>query len=235
MTRGLPGWPFQRYRLLFQLRLGGVIGQLYMHLNDTTTICHCYLELVTINVDRFAAGRQMAEGRITSPPMVSTSSSLKCVSKASLKSSMEARARTVQCGGSAGGNRYLLLRRTRLQFPDDELKDILDGHQARDAAEFVNNDRHMIARVSETLSACGRPACFPGTTTAGRRHFSMLEGFGVAAHKRQQILAIRIPSMRIFIFTDDRETRVGGFDDDIQALVQRPVAFQGYHFVNGGS
>ncbi len=33
-----------------------------MHLNDTTTICHCYLELVTINVDRFAAGRQMAEG-----------------------------------------------------------------------------------------------------------------------------------------------------------------------------
>lgn len=30
-------------------------------------------------------------------------------------------------------------------FPDDELKDILDGHRARDAAEFVNNDRHMIA------------------------------------------------------------------------------------------
>ena len=30
-------------------------------------------------------------------------------------------------------------------FPDDELKDILDGHQTGDAAEFVNNDRHMVA------------------------------------------------------------------------------------------
>ena len=67
-SRGSPtvclpaGRDLQRRGLLFQLRLGSVIGQLYMHLNDTTAICHCHLELVTINVDRFAAGRQMAEG-----------------------------------------------------------------------------------------------------------------------------------------------------------------------------
>ena len=30
-------------------------------------------------------------------------------------------------------------------FADDQLKDILDGDQAGDAAEFINNDRHMIA------------------------------------------------------------------------------------------
>ena len=86
---------------------------------------------------------------------------------------------------------------------DDQLKDIFNGHQTRDAAK--------------------RRA----------QHFFHAEGFSIAAHKRQQIFGHQNPFDVIFVFADHRETRVGGFDDHIEALVQRLVAFQGNHLRAG--
>ena len=117
-----------------------------MHLNDTTTICHCYLELVTINVDRFAAGRQMAEGLHHQP----ANGIHFFIAKVRVEGVVE-----VFDGGQGAHRPGMAAQLAEIDifffvvlvfnFPDDELKDILDGHQTGDAAEFVNNDRHMVA------------------------------------------------------------------------------------------
>ncbi len=60
----------------------------------------------------------------------------KWVPNASLKSSMEASARTVQVDDSADGSRYHLLRHTRLQSPNNQFQDVFNGHQTGNPTEF---------------------------------------------------------------------------------------------------
>ncbi|MNE19039.1 hypothetical protein D3C80_1121040 [compost metagenome] len=113
-------------------------------------------------------------------------------------------------------------------FADNQFQNVFDSDQARHAAEFVNDNRHVITLGAELLQHPVYSLAFRHHH-GGAQHLVDAEFLGFRAHKRQQILGHQNAFDVIFIFADHREARVGGFDNHVQALFQRLVTLERHH------
>lgn len=104
--------------------------------------------------------------------------------------------------------------------------------KAGHAAEFVNDNRHVIALGAELFQHPVDALAFRHHHR-GAQHLVDAERLGVCAHERQQILGHQDTFDVIFVFADHREARVGGVDNHVRALFQRLVALERHHLGAG--
>ena len=76
--------------------------------------------------------------------------------------------RTVNCRSRLAADVLVVLDvELIVDLADDLLDHVLDGDQARDAAVFIDHDRHVIAVAAELLAAARSGAWTPARTPPG--------------------------------------------------------------------
>ncbi len=122
-----------------------------------------------------------------------------------------------------------------VNLADDELKDVLDGHQAGDAAELVHHDGHVVALFAKLLEQPVDPLAL-GHDHRGAQDILQLQrlaGVVAAEPERQQILGEQDALHVILVLVDHREAGVARLDDHRQDLVHRLGFLDGHHLGAG--
>jgi len=117
-----------------------------------------------------------------------------------------------------------------LDVADDLFEHVFDGDQAGDAAVFIDDDGHVIARDAEFAEQHVEALRF-GDEDGRTQPVAQVEfGFNLDA---QQVLGEQHAEHLVSIAIDHRKARVGGFDDDGNDFAQRVVDVDDIHLGPG--
>jgi len=115
----------------------------------------------------------------------------------------------------------------------DLLDDVLDGDEPRDAAVFVDDDRHVIAADPELLEKDVDPLAL-GHENGRPQHLAHVEGPAtLLAEITQQVLGQQDADHLVAVLADDREARVSRLDDHRQQLLGWVVTLEHDHLRAG--
>ena len=161
--------------------------------------------------------------------MVSYSSSENAVPKYSLNSDIGVRARTEN---SRSLSRLIVLVILDVvlvvDFADDLLDHILDGHQPAYAAVLIHHHGQMIVAHAKFLEQHVEPLAF-GHEHDGAHELADLERLAVRDLQAQQILGEQDAENLIAVLADDRKAGMTRLDHELDQFIGRLVALDENH------
>ncbi|ADD76305.1 Hypothetical Protein PANA_1138 [Pantoea ananatis LMG 20103] len=215
------------------MRLRRIFRNFYVNLDDTTAVSHGNFELVTIDVDAFAARRQVTKAlhhqstdgihfivaELGAKYLVEIFNRGKCANGISL---------TVELADIT----IFFIVIFVFDFAHDQFQNIFNRDQPGHTTKLIDHNRHMIALGAKLFQHAVNALALRDHDRRTQDFFHA-ERLRFAAHKRQQIFRHQDPFNVVFVFADDRKAGVRGIDNHAEALFQVLITFQRNHLGAG--